>query len=151
MLLFAACQDSSMYMQYHTVDAKGWNSRDTLVFDLPEVESTSAFNVEYGLRVWRNYNYENFIMVAKLCDGKKVVSTDTISFAVYDKSGKQDGAGLNFIELTKPLNHQYTLKPKKKYKLKVTHIMMLDPLDGVGNVGVSIVSSDSSQRPFLRK
>lgn len=151
MLLFAACQDSSMYMQYKTVEAKGWNSQDTLVFELPEVENTTSFNVDYGLRVWRNYKYENCVLVAKLCEGNKVVSSDILTFDFCNDGEEQEGFGLNFLELKKTLGHKYTLKPEKKYKLKVTHKMKLNPLDGVGNVGVSIVSSDFSQHPFSRK
>ena len=70
--------------------------------------------------------------------GKKVISTDTIRYQIYDDLGEHNGTGFPFVEHSEALPHKFVMQPNKKYKMKITHIMRLDILDGICDVGVEI-------------
>lgn len=151
MLLMGACQDSPMFMKYSSVDVQGWHSGDAVTFRLPEVEDSAQYCVKIHVRTLQNYRYDNLSLVARLKDGKKVLSVDTVNYSILDVNGDSRGIGFPYVEQEMSLPHKYTIKPKKKYKVVITHVMRLDPLDGVSEVGVTIASSDYAQRPFLGK
>jgi len=137
-LLLAGCQDIPFFSCYNAVDATGWYNRDTLVVKLPEVETPSTYDVTVSVRTIQGFKYDNLALVVKLYEGKKVISVDTVKYVVYDKEGKSNGKGFPYVEYTETLKHSYKLLPKKKFKAKITHIMRLDPFDGVCDVGMEV-------------
>ena len=148
MFLLGACTDSPMFFQYKPVNAMGWQSCDSVVFKLPEVEEDTPCDVSVCIRSLRSYRYQDLALVVKLKEGRTVVCTDTVKYRMLSDDGESMGEGLSFMEYDMPIKHRYTLKPDKKYKVKITHIMRLDPLDGVSEVGLSIASSHFAQHPF---
>lgn len=136
MLLLASCQDIPFYSKYKSVDANAWQSRDTLVFRLPKVEEAQEYNVTVAMRAVQSFKYDNFALSVKLYEGKTLISTDTLLYNIYDKYGQHKGTGFPYVEYEGNLQHRYVLSPEKKYKVKVTHIMRLDPMDGVADVGL---------------
>ena len=138
MLLFAACQESPFYMTYKPVDTSGWDSRDTIVFMLPEIESPSSYNVNVSVRTIQSFKYDNIGLAIMLYEGRNVVSKDTVVYDVYDSHGENKGKGFPYVEYEESLTHTYYFNPGKRYKIKITHVMRLDPLAGLANVGVTL-------------
>lgn len=151
MLLLAACHDNTMYMKYKSVDAREWHAHDTLVYKLPEIENDMNVSVTVGVRTLQSFKYDNLAVVAKLYEGKHLISQDTVNYIILDKNGENIGTGFPYAEHFRNISHRYALKAKKKYKIKLTHIMRLDPLDGVSDVGITIESSDFVPHPFSGK
>lgn len=137
-LLLAACQDIPFFSKYYAVDTEGWDSRDTLVYSLPEVTSSADYDVTVSVRTIQSYKYDNLALVLRLYEGKKLVSVDTVKYDIYDMNGEHRGTGFPYVEHETALHHSFQLLPKKHYKVKATHIMRLDPLDGICNVGIEI-------------
>lgn len=138
MLLTMACQDNLFYSNYKTIQEKGWGGQDTLTYIIPEVEDTTKLNVNIGIRVWHNYQYTNLVLVAKLYEDNKCLSSDIVDFSLYDKADMSTGSGFPLVEYQEELEHKYTLKPSHKYTVKIAHRMLLDPLPRVSNVGISL-------------
>lgn len=138
MLLLTACHDIPFYSVYKLVDVTGWQTKDTLVYRLPEQDELRDAKVTFGIRLSRQFHYENIVLVARMFEGKKLVSSDTLNIKVLDEYGEHIGNGLNYVVTEKELDHQYLLKPGKKYKLKIHHIMRQNPFDGVSGVGVTL-------------
>lgn len=138
MLLLTACQDIPFYSVYKMVDVTGWDGDKVLTFRLPEQEELRNCDVTFGIRLSRKFHYENIAFVAYLYEGKTLVSTDTIDVKVLNEYGEHVGNGMNYVVNETELSHQYTLKPKKKYKVKVRHIMRKDPFDGVSGIGITL-------------
>lgn len=138
MLLLVACQDFPFYSTYKSVNVEGWEARDTLVYKLPVVESPSAYDVSVAVRTSQGFKYENLALAIRLYEGKKTISVDTVKFKLYGTNNEQKGTGFTYVENEISLKHQFKLKPQKKYKVKITHIMRLDPFDGVCDVGLNM-------------
>lgn len=132
------CHDGLFYSQYKSPNEKGWNKKNSLVYDLPKVEEESAFDVNVGIRIWENFEYKSIILISRLYEDKKMVSVDTLYYNFYDSSDKSTGKGVGIVEHTKTLDHKYVLKPKHKYKVKINHHMLHNPITRVDNVGVSL-------------
>lgn len=138
MLLFVACQESPFYMTYKPVKISGWDSRDTVVFKLPEIKSPSSYTVTVSIRAIQSFKYDNLGLAVMLYEGRDVVSKDTVMYDLYDSYGENKGKGFPYVEYEENLKRTYHFSPDKRYKIKITHIMRLDPLDGVANVGVTL-------------
>lgn len=138
MLLIVACQDIPFYSSYKSVDAQGWNAVDTLVFKLPSVDEERQFDVNVDLRTVSSFKYNNLKLAVRLYEGKRVVSVDTVAYKLYNEKGKRLGKGFPYVEYNSTLKHSIRLLPEKKYRVKVTHIMRMDPFDGISDVGITI-------------
>lgn len=137
-LLFAGCHDIPFFTQYHQVNTEAWASKDFLIFKLPEVEHAEDYDVKVAVRTIQTYKYGNLSLVLRTYEDKNLISTDTVSYKIYGENGEQKGTGFPFVEHEMPLQHTINFLPQKKYKIKISHIMRLDPLDGVSDVGISV-------------
>lgn len=135
-----ACQDSPFFMQYKKVDVAEWHTRDSVVFRLPETTDSTSYGVKVHVRAIQNFKYDNLALVVKLKEGKKTISTDTVRYTMLDENGESYGTGFPYVEHEANLKGRYILSPDKKYRIKVTHIMRLDPLNGISDIGVTITA-----------
>lgn len=135
MSLLVACYDGLLFSDYKSVDAQSWYASDTLVFKLPKVEEDATRDVNVKLRALQTYSYSNMALAVHLVEGQKTVSVDTVRFTIYDKEGKATGAGFPFIEYSSIIKDVH-FKADKAYKIKIIHVMRLDPIEGISQVGI---------------
>lgn len=137
MLLFTACQDMPFFTEYKSVDTQGWYATDVFVYKLPEVEENAQCNAKVCVRALQNYEYDNLALVVRMYEGKKEVSVDSVYLKLFDENGVSTGIGFPHTEYSCDIKSKQ-LKPGKKYKFKISHIMRLDPLQGISEVGIEL-------------
>lgn len=134
--LLASCQGDLYYTEYKVLPQEQWDSRDTLVIDLPVSEQDIEAKVTLGMRRTHGFRYKKVVMREEVwCQGKiQEVRPVTITLR---GNREEEGTGLlvkEFYSDAQPLHLQAGLP----YSIRLTHQMRLNPLDGIVAVGVTV-------------
>lgn len=134
-LTLVACQKGLYHAEYHDLTSSGWDSRDTLVFELPATAHDQALGLTVSVRSTSRFGYcEVATQVEVLCDGQ-VTAVMPISVPMCEAAGHPLGGGVmmrTHMSEPEPLH----LKAGHHYTLRLTHRMRLNPLEEVLAVGV---------------
>ena len=139
--ILCSCQDSPRFSCYGQVDREAWYSEDTVVMSVQEMDEllcgTSAQDVEVvlGVRYTAEYRYRKLSLLWELTDENQVVARDTVHFSLYNNEGKSQGRGFVYFDKVQP-SKRVTLKAGRNYELRVTHLMQLNPIEGITDVQV---------------
>lgn len=141
MTSFVSCQHLPFLGKYQSVSPEGWDSRDTLVFELPVTQNDviRRMNVTVGIRTISNFKYKKIgLLVTHKNDSNVVLSKDTVMLSVFDDEGKPTSTGFLFHSTTSMINHPITILPYAKEKIEITHLMKMNNLDGIYDVGIEL-------------
>lgn len=137
-MMFVSCQDTPFFTKYHSVPSHYWDKREMLVYDIPVVDEDKTVDVTLGIRTTEQFAYSNITLLSVVSSGKKEVLRDTVCVALFEDESAPLGNGFPFMETTKKLPSSLHLKKGKRYTIKVTHLMRMNPLDDVYDVGVTL-------------
>ena len=143
LVVFVLCACNNTYFtSYADLPEGKWDSRDTLVFEVPGdpindtrvVKKTLAARVRYT----NAYKYRKVSLGVDFCseDGK-VIKKDTLTFELFDKNGGRNGNGTVYLE-SEEKSFDVEMTPSSSNVLRVYHLMRLDPLEGISNVVISL-------------
>lgn len=137
MTALASCHDIPFFTGYKQVDKHVWDSRDTLVFDIPQTEKDMLANLSVGLRTTGIFMYSKMSVVAIQKDSNSVVvAKDTLNIALFTKEGKPLKQGFPYVDTQVKSDKPLVLRGGMKYTVELTHIMKLSQIEGVYDVGV---------------
>lgn len=137
MMILLSCQESLFYSEYKTVPRAQWDSRDTLSFQLPVTERTFDATLTVSVRRRQDYDYKTIALSIEHLLNGMLVSTDTLHITLYDEDGQSLGHAF-------PISDNYShplplhLGKGESHTLRITHIMRLNPLDGIPDVGIFV-------------
>ena len=137
--MLCSCQDSPRFSAYGQVDRDAWYSEDTVVMPVQQMDELlcgkSNLDVEVllGIRYTADYRYRNLSLLWELTDEGRVVARDTVHFSLYNNVGKSQGRGFVFYDTVQP-SRRVSLKAGRNYEMRVTHLMRLNPIEGVTDV-----------------
>ncbi len=132
-----SCNKMPYYAQYSNLEQQTWDSRDTLLFELHDADTTALQHLSLGVRVTEDYHYRKLTLGIDVYDNGKRLSHDVVPFELFTKKGERNGDGVVYTEAehdVRPLS----IQKGHTYRFKVYHIMRLDPLHGVSNVFIQI-------------
>lgn len=139
LLLFSACQHDQTFQEYKSLDDYSWAYQDTLAFEVPVQDTTSAYALSLNLRNKINYPYRNiWVLISHKAPSGKV-STIKAEFELATKEGKWKGQGLgDLYDHRFPVKNHIRLSETGKHQFYVTHLMRTDTLQGLMNLGLSL-------------
>ena len=152
-MIFCSCQDRPSFSGYAHVDRMGWYGEDTVVMEIQRADTTrrnvprQVCDMQVGIRYTADYAYKDFSMLVELVSGKHVVARDTILFHLFDEKGRALGRGLERYDMVQP-SLRVALKADKPYAVRMTHLMRLNPVQGITDVSCSF---DSVLHPFAEE
>lgn len=139
MLLMAACEDGLYYTEYKELSPCEWDSRDTLVFEIPVSERDVDADVTFGVRYTSKFNYREMVVgVEQLCDGHAVAVTP-VNIQMYEGDRASGDGMLVKCSYSQPL--RLRMKAGHRYVFRLKHRMRLNPLDEILAVGISVNDS----------
>lgn len=135
-LMFVAC--SRPTDRWHTLPTSGWLYGDTLVFE-PDTVQIPTQNLRFTVKHDDAYTYANvWVEVSYDAEGMDTAAVDTFDVRLADVYGRWygNGSGLTFQHTdTLHLRHM----PRRRTPLRVRHIMRLDTLGYIEQIGVDYV------------
>lgn len=138
MTMFVSCQDAPFFIQYHSIPYHSWDKRSKMVFELPNVDHDKDLSLTLGIRATEHFEYSEITLLTSVYEDKKEIVRDTTNMTLFDKDNLPTGNGFPFIETTQKTPARLHLKKGKHYKIKVTHLMRMNPLDDIYNVGITL-------------
>lgn len=132
-----SCQDSLFYSEYKDIPNAQWDSRDTIIFQLPNTEYPLDATLLVCVRTRQGSDYKKVVLsVEHLCDDT-LLSADTLHLALYDSKGLPLGQAFPFSNYSSRSLPIHVVKDAH-HTIRITHIMRQNPLDGVSDVGVFV-------------
>ncbi len=137
-ILFISCQGNLFYTEYKDINSAGWDSQDTLIFEIPQSDTDQDVNLTIATRATNSYNYKELVLWIEHSKDSKRIFTDIVNLSLYDKYGKAEGHGFPYVETEKETDVLH-LKKGHKHIIKVTHRMRHNPLQGIENIGITLM------------
>ncbi len=127
------CNDFS---DYHRIDASGWRYADSLKFVPVHADSLCRGRFVVAVTQTDEYPYTELCMEVTMTDGE-IHRNDTVAIRVVDDFGGWTGRGIGgsfqLTDTLSPLTHV------SGNPVTVRHIMRIDTLPGIRNVGLFFV------------
>ena len=145
-VVLSSCDSNTIWSESKSIPSGFWSKDVVLNFNLPQLDSTAAYNVFLTVRNTNDYKYNNLHVIVELeyPFGKKV--TDTIEYKMAHPDGTWLGTGLGSVKENKLwLKQSFQFKETGNYNISITHAMRnngeangVSNLEGITDVGFSI-------------
>lgn len=138
-VFLSQCKNHYDYSEMENVN-NIWLKNDTLQFNFEINNPKDKKNISFIVRNNDEYPFSNLYLFIKLKKGNKtIIDSDTVSYAVADKTGKWLGTGMG---ATKEIYYEYKngiIFPEAgEYTLSIVQAMRKDTLKGIEDFGVTI-------------
>ena len=139
-VLFVSC-DGTVFHRFEQVDSTGWTLGDTLsfVYEGSALAPVGA-GIEYALQVryGADYRFKNLCMRVETWKDSLLLSADTLSCLLYDDRGRRLGNTAGTIYQNESETKALPVLCTDTIIMKVSHIMDIDSLQDVFDVGVRL-------------
>ncbi|SDF84454.1 gliding motility lipoprotein GldH [Epilithonimonas hungarica] len=137
----SSCQNDNEKVVVKDV-GNSWKKNDSKSLDFDIKDSQGPKNLVFVIRNNNDYPYSNLRLIAKIEEGKKIISTDTLNYVLAKPNGEWIGTGFGD---TKENLFQYKLNYKfpqnGNYSVKVVQAMRRNVLPGIEDIGIKIQNS----------
>jgi len=113
-LIFTSCGKRPIFHEYKLLDAGGWSSDSSYVFNVTINDTTALYDLLIAIRHTGDYSYQNLWLFVEQITPNQEITRDTILCAMADYTGKWYGTGngsiytykclyMNIFIVTKPV------------------------------------------------
>lgn len=136
-ILLASCAGDGDFSRFTTLSDSGWAYGDTVRFDAERPDSLSRGTLTLALRHTNDYGFANIWLEVTINDAGHQ-RRDTLNLCMADDYGRWQGKGFGS---TRQLQAEVArgVSPAPGSEITVRHIMRVDTLRGVREIGVSFV------------
>lgn len=133
------------FSQYLNLPPEGWAYTDTLTF-LPDIPDTTASGrLVLSIRHDNEYPYSNLWIEVTTMRPDSSEKADTVNFLLANQYGRWYGQGFGAsYQISDTLPAVMTLTDS--LSIKVRHIMRIDTVRNIEQLGVSFVSIDNNKQ-----
>jgi gliding motility-associated lipoprotein GldH len=135
----SSCKDPRIYDHYESIDVRGWEHNDTLVYSVKRLHAGGIYHMNIGLRATDGMPYTDLAMIMKIrvFPGNKLM-TDTIHCSIIDDKGKL--LGKNGVSSSELQYHITDIQLKRGDSLQITlnHAMSRDEIPGLTEIGMQL-------------
>jgi len=136
-ILMASCAGDGDFSRFAALPEGGWAYGDTVRFDTERPDSLSRGNLTLALRHTNDYSFANIWLEVSMNDSGRQ-RRDTLNLCLADDYGRWQGKGFGSTrQLQAEVAHG--VSPAPGSEITVRHIMRVDTLRGVREIGVSFV------------
>lgn len=130
------------FSQYQNLPKSGWAYNDTLTF-MPEIpDSTASGKMIISIRHDNGYLYSNLWIEVRTLGADSSETADTINFILANPYGHWHGQGFGAsYQISDTLPRTVTLTDS--VPVKIRHIMRMDTVRNIEQLGITFVTSDS--------
>lgn len=142
------CSSDEEYSEYKSLPGH-WPLEETLEFSLPEMDSSTTYNVFLNVRNTNDFKFSNLFLIVSMTFPHGKVVTDTLEYQMALPDGTWLGTGGSVKENKLWYKEKIRFVEEGNYSLKVRHAMRnnaavegVTELEGITDVGVSIEKSN---------
>ena len=130
LLTVTSCQKHTLFHSYQSVNAYGWENKDTLSFILENpLKNDTNYHISLGIRHLDSYKYQDIWLT---------INQDTLHLYLTDSTGNWKGNGIGESrQYTHPLS-SISFSSDSTTTFHINHIMQDNPLKGITNIGLQI-------------
>lgn len=96
-ILLVSCDKKRVFDQYKTVGSS-WNKDSIVSFELPEIDTTKAYNLFVNIRDNDKYPYNNLFLIVAMDHPDGLTKVDTLEYQMADAEGNLLGNGFSDIK-----------------------------------------------------
>ena len=138
LVLFVSCDDGRVYDSYADVHVEGWQSADTLVFNIPK-QQPGRYRLDVGLRYTEAFPFKSlYIGVDRTLLGKKHTLHESLNLPLVDDDGHMLGdEGVSNCVINFHVS-EINLQQSDSLRITIHHLMQRDPMPGITGVEVKL-------------
>lgn len=135
--LATSCGGNKVYDRYADVSVSGWESRDSLVFDVPKANEGGTYDITLGTRITSSYPFKSITLLVRTVTYPSIkTQCDTVECALIGDNGRPFGEGVSVFENTFPVCSMHVNEGDSLH-ISVTHNMRLEDLPGITAIGIT--------------
>lgn len=135
-----------VYSEYQPLNNGIWNKKDTLQFQVQDIDSTNKHHVFLNVRNDERYAFSNLFLILEMEAPNGNTTIDTLEYEMALPSGEWLGKGSGSVKESKLwYKENVDFKDSGVYTFKVLHAMRqngevegLEALIGITDVGIQI-------------
>lgn len=145
-VFLVSCDKKRVFDEYKSVGS-AWNKDSIVSFDLPEVDTTKAYNLFVNIRDNDKYPYNNLFLVVSMDHPGGLTKVDTLEYQMADDDGNLLGNGFSDIKESALFYKEKVRFKKGKYSVHIRQVVRetgkingVKELQGISEVGFRIES-----------
>jgi len=142
-IVVSSCGPTVVYQQMEAVPNTEWAQGLAFVHNVEVIDTQQPYDMFLEIRHTGNYPYSNLFlfMRTELPDGRS--RTDTIDCLLAKPSGQWYGSGLgDLYSLSIPFRKNVRFDKEGTYNFQMEHGMREEVLDGISDIGLTILNSE---------
>lgn len=156
LLLFAfvmllSCNSNEVYSDFVALP-NHWPIDQTIAFSVPEMDSTSSYNLFFNIRNTHEFKYSNLFLIAAIHFPHGKVVKDTLEYQMANPDGTWLGTGNRIKENKLWYKEGIRFFEQGVYEVKIRHAMRnnasikgVTELEGITDVGIIIEKSQAKK------
>ncbi|MCM1483961.1 MAG: gliding motility lipoprotein GldH [Muribaculaceae bacterium] len=133
----------SGYSSFAETDPHGWAYGDTLTFTASMLDSTHTRQIDAAIRHSGDYMYRNLWLEVSYRSADGIMRRDTVEMVLADMFGRWIGSGFGpSYQMQVPVAKDVPLADSTQ--IHVRHIMRVDTLQGIQQVGIFVNKAQNS-------
>ncbi len=133
-LLLTSCGGQLYHTAYRNLSHSQWDSRDTLLFDLPPSNQDLDLSLTLAVRTTKPFAYRDIVTQLDIIRDGRTLSSTPITITVNDDPQPKTTGFLTRESHSAPSTLH--MEAGHRYALRITHRMRLNPLDHIPTVGI---------------
>ncbi|UZO82036.1 gliding motility lipoprotein GldH [Aquimarina sp. ERC-38] len=140
-----SCDRSQVFDQYQSITG-GWDKRDTISFQLADMDTVPYYNLYFNIRNNDDYPYSNLFIISDIKFPNGKVITDTLEYMMAAPDGTWLGTGFGALKENKLFyKEKIRFTEEGTYEVQVRQAMRkngeinkINSLEGITDVGFRI-------------
>lgn len=149
LLLATSCDRSRVFDQYTSISG-GWNKKDTIKFQIAELDTVPYYNLYFNIRNNEEYAFSNLFLISEMKFPNGKVITDTLEYMMANPKGEWLGEGFGDVKENKLFyKERIRFTEQGTYEVQLRQAMRkngevneINSLKGITDVGFRIEFSE---------
>jgi gliding motility-associated lipoprotein GldH len=145
-IFLVSCDKKRVFDEYKSVGTV-WHKDSVVTFDLPEIDTTKAYNLFVNIRDNNSYPYNNLFLIVSMDHPGGLTKVDTLEYQMADDEGNLLGNGFSDIKESALFYKEKVKFKKGKYQIHIRQAVResgkvagVKELKGISDVGFRIES-----------
>jgi len=137
--ILVSCDSRRVFEENIAIENGKWNANKKMCFEVPILDTSSAYNVYINIRNEMDYPYSNLYLFlkTKFPDGR--IAMDTLECLLADLDGRWLGSGIGSVKFNQFLLQKGVyFREKGRYRFEVEQAMRVGELKGIKDIGLRI-------------
>lgn len=142
LLLLTACSSNEIFSEFHSFPESRWPRNEKVKFEVDLKDNTCHYNVWLEIRNNNNYPFRNLWLFVDVTTPDRQERTDTLNVELADVYGKWHGHGISLYSCSFPFEQAIKYPVTGIYTYSIRQGMRAEQLEGISDIGLTVVNRD---------